>query len=138
MIVCLDIVGIDNKKQGILIKNVIESALQTLVPKRRNPIFIDVHIARDEDMDEAEALIHQEEDGFFFLALNEIMLDKSEDDLITCLIHEMVHVRQYLRKEINENNHYNNFEEYMNQPHEIEAYRLQEELLDEIKEKAIR
>lgn len=136
MIVCLDIVGITNQKQGILIRNVIESALDTLVPRRRKPIFIDVHVAKDEDMDGTEALIHQEENGFFFLALNEIMFTKEEDDLITCLIHEMVHVRQFLRREINESNHYNNFEEYMNQPHELEAYRLQEELLDEVKEKA--
>ena len=53
------------------------------------------------------------------------------------LAHEMVHVRQFCRREITESETYNNYDEYMKQPHEVEAYRLQEELLDEVKKKAI-
>ena len=49
----------------------------------------------------------------------------------------MVHVRQFCRREITESETYNNYDEYMKQPHEVEAYRLQEELLDEVKKKAI-
>jgi hypothetical protein len=134
MFICLDIVGVENKEQGILIRDVIEQSLETLMPRRRNPVFIDCHIALDKDMGEAEAMIHQEGDDSFFLAIAQSALESSTDDLVTLLIHEMVHVRQYIRKQIT-NQPYNNFEEYIRLPYEQEAYRLQEELLDEIKAK---
>lgn len=134
MYVCLDIIGISDENQGILIRDVIEQTLATLMPKRRNPIFIEIEIALDEDLGDAEAMINQEEDDSFFLAIKKSVLEGPTDDLVTLLIHEMVHVRQYIRKQITEQP-YNNFEEYIKLPYEIEAYKLQEELLDEIKEK---
>ena len=134
MIVCLDIVGVENEEQGLLIRDVIEQSLDTLMPKRRSPIFIDCHIALDDDMGDAEAMIHEEADDTFFLALSKSALEGPTDDLVTLLIHEMVHVRQYIRKQIT-NKPYNNFEEYIKLPYEQEAYRLQEEMLDEIKAK---
>ena len=134
MIVCLDIVGVENEEQGVLIRDVIEQSLDTLMPRRRNPVFIDCHIALDEDMGDAEAMVHQEGDDTFFLAISQSALEGSVDDFVTLLIHEMVHVRQYIRKQIVEKP-YNSFQEYINLPYEQEAYRLQEELLDEIKAK---
>ena len=134
MIVCLDIVGVENKEEGILIRDVIEQSLDSLMPRRRNPIFIDCHIALDEDMGAAEAMIHQEAEDTFFLAIAQSALEGPTDDLVTLLIHEMVHVRQYIRKQISEKP-YNNFDEYIQLPYEQEAYRLQEEMLDEIKAK---
>ncbi len=134
MIVCLDIVGVENEEQGILIRDVIEQSLDSLMPKRRNPVFIDCHIALDKDMGDAEAMIHQEAEDTFFLAISQSALDQATDDLVTLLIHEMVHVRQYIRKQITDKP-YNNYEEYLKLPYEQEAYRLQEEMLDEIKAK---
>lgn len=134
MIVCLDIVGVENEEEGILIRDVIEQSLDSLMPRRRNPIFIDCHIALDEDMGAAEAMIHQEAEDTFFLAIAQSALEGPTDDLVTLLIHEMVHVRQYIRKQISEKP-YNNFDEYIQLPYEQEAYRLQEEMLDEIKAK---
>ena len=134
MIVGIDIVGITEKEQGVLIKDVVEQSLATLMPKRKNPIFIDIEIALDEDLGDAEAMIHQEDDDTFFLAISQSALEGPTDDLVTLLIHEMVHVRQFIRKQITDQP-YNNFEEYISLPYEIEAYKLQEELLDEIKEK---
>jgi hypothetical protein len=134
MIVCLDIVGLKNKEQGVLIRDVIEQSLDTLMPKRRNPVFIDCHIALDKDMGDAEAMIHQEAEDTFFLSIAQSSLENSTDDLVTLLIHEMVHVRQYIRKQITDKP-YNNFEEYIKLPYEQEAYKLQEEMLDEIKAK---
>lgn len=134
MFVGIDIVGITEKEQGVLIKDVIEQSLATLMPKRKNPIFIDIEIALDDDLGDAEAMIHQEDDDTFFLAISQSALEGPTDDLVTLLIHEMVHVRQFIRKQIT-NQPYNNFEEYISLPYEIEAYKLQEELLDEIKKK---
>lgn len=137
MYVCLDIIGISNENQGILIRDVIEQSLTTLMPKRRNPIFIEIEIALDEDLGDAEAMIHQEDENTFFLAISKSSLEGPTDDLVTLLIHEMVHVRQYIRKQITDEP-YNNFEEYLKLPYEIEAYKLQEDLLDEIKEKVFK
>ena len=56
------------------------------------------------------------------------------DDFLTTVFHEMVHVRQYVRKELfSECNFYDTREEYLNLPWEIKAYKVQEELLDEWK-----
>ena len=54
------------------------------------------------------------------------------EDFLTTLFHEMVHVKQHVRKEF-EPVEYNTFEGYMAQPSEIEAYKMQEELLDQWK-----
>jgi len=63
----------------------------------------------------------------------EIEVDKrlNGDDFITTIFHEMVHVKQYVRKELfSEVNFYSNREEYLKLPWEIEAYKLQEVLLE--------
>jgi hypothetical protein len=52
------------------------------------------------------------------------------NDFTTTIFHEMVHVKQYIRKELySEINFYKTREEYLNLPWEVEAYKLQEELL---------
>lgn len=53
------------------------------------------------------------------------------DDFLTTVFHEMVHVKQYVRKELySECNFYDTREEYLNLPWEIEAYKMQEVLLE--------
>ena len=53
------------------------------------------------------------------------------DDFLTTIFHEMVHVKQYVRKELfSDVNFYNTREEYLNLPWEIEAYEMQEVLLE--------
>tara|TARA_B100001094_G_C17897300_1_gene654662 strand:- start:274 stop:681 length:408 start_codon:yes stop_codon:yes gene_type:complete len=63
----------------------------------------------------------------------QIEVDKKlgvSDDFITTIFHEMVHVKQYIRKELfSEINFYKTRDEYLKLPWEIEAYKLQEELL---------
>jgi hypothetical protein len=54
------------------------------------------------------------------------------DDFTTTIFHEMVHVKQLVYKEFfTECNFYSSHEEYMNLPWEIEAYELQEVLLEQ-------
>ena len=128
MIVCLDIVGVENEEEGILIRDVIEQSLDSLMPRRRNPIFIDCHIALDEDMGAAEAMIHQEAEDTFFLAIAQSALEGPTDDLVTLLIHEMVHVRQSERGEKMDFTL-----DYLDRPFEQEAYKLQESMLQKYK-----
>ena len=48
-------------------------------------------------------------------------------DLCVTLCHEMVHVKQYIRKELfSDVNFYKTREEYLNLPWEVEAYEKQE------------
>ena len=52
------------------------------------------------------------------------------DDLLTAIFHEMVHVKQGVRKEWNDSKKtYNTHKEYLALPGEVEAYELQEEIL---------
>tara|TARA_B100001093_G_C26462714_1_gene857140 strand:- start:325 stop:720 length:396 start_codon:yes stop_codon:yes gene_type:complete len=66
-----------------------------------------------------------------------IELDKKlslGDNFLTTIFHEMVHVKQYVRKELySECNFYKTREEYINLPWEVEAYAKQEELLEQWK-----
>lgn len=53
------------------------------------------------------------------------------ENFLTTIFHEMVHVKQYVRKELfSECNFYKTREEYLNLPWEIEAYEMQEVLLE--------
>ena len=64
----------------------------------------------------------------------EIEISKSltGDNFITTIFHEMVHVKQYVRKELfSECNFYKTRDEYLNLPWEIEVYKTQETLLEE-------
>ena len=55
------------------------------------------------------------------------------DILITTVFHEMIHVRQGVRKQYQNINNasYKTYDEYMKLPWEIEAYQLQEVMLKE-------
>lgn len=59
----------------------------------------------------------------------------SDDDLISTICHEMVHVKQYARNEIPlvGGVNYRTYEEYQNQPHEIEAFALEKILAKKFK-----
>ena len=63
-----------------------------------------------------------------------MVLNKKQkiDDFLTAIFHEMVHVKQYLRKQLDEY-WYDTYEEYINDPNEKEAFKLQEELLEKWK-----
>ena len=57
----------------------------------------------------------------------EVNKNQSLEDLCVTLCHEMVHVKQYVRKELfSEVNFYKTREEYLNLPWEVEAYEKQE------------
>lgn len=53
------------------------------------------------------------------------------ENFLTTIFHEMVHVKQYVRKELfSDCNFYKTREEYLSLPWEIEAYEMQEVLLE--------
>ena len=57
----------------------------------------------------------------------EVNKDQSLENLCVTICHEMVHVKQYVRKELySDVNFYKTREEYLNLPWEVEAYEKQE------------
>ena len=103
-------------------------ALQQLHPRLQN-IEVEIHIGK-----------HSSEGGCVQLGPREFEIEIDEDitgdDFATCVFHEMVHVSQYIKKNMVERggntywcgiNHSDT--PYLDKPWEVEAYRVQEELL---------
>ena len=144
MIICIDIVGIDKPKQGTLIRDTLEQALLTLLPRRRNPIFIDIEIALPEDISPAKALVHEDDTDVFFISLSQELLTLDmKDELIETICHEAIHIKQYIRKELKESK-WSNVQiwkgkpvftdslDYYDLPWEIEAYNMEEDIVKRI------
>jgi hypothetical protein len=113
-----------NKKLKRLAEEAALFAWKELFP-RINNCYIEIHLKK---MDGYQGTCEQIDDREY-----ELQIDKTQDyeDFVTCIFHEMVHVKQYIRKEL-----YSEFvfwktrEEYLNLPWEIEAYEKQEVLLE--------
>jgi hypothetical protein len=95
----LTITGLSDVKSGHIIYDTIHHTLNTLMPKRLKPVYIDVEIALDEDMGIAKGLVNDEDEDTFFMSLAQ-SLQNDHEELIRTVCHECVHIKQYLRKEI--------------------------------------
>lgn len=99
-----------------------EFALKELMPRKKN---LDITIELCDTGDSAEGWHWQQERYIHRIELNPKM---SDEDFVTCLFHELVHVRQAERG-IDDRNDL----PYYERPNEIEAYQLQEELFEKWK-----
>lgn len=124
MIIC-DIVNADSSRID-LIEEAFWFGLKELMPRKQN---LDVTITLCDTGDSACGW-HMWMDKY----THEIELQKTleEDDLLTALWHEMVHVRQTER-----GTDYSLEEDipYYERPSEMEAYKLQEEILEKWKDR---
>ena len=111
-------------KQRSTVYRAAEFAWNYLMPRIRNcDIWIEL-----KKIDDAHGYCMQIDNREF-----EVEIDRrlEGDDFLTTIFHEMVHVKQGVRKEWNFNEvSYKTDEEYRNLPWEVEAYKLQEEILD--------
>ena len=96
-------------------------ALKELMPRKRN---LDVTV-EVKSLDSAAGYHWMEYRGTHFIELDP---NQTSDDFICCLFHEMVHIRQAERGIYNDESI-----PYMERPVEIEAYSLQEELIEKWK-----
>ena len=106
------------KKQRDLTEKIVKFAIKNLFPKVKK-YNIKIRLNNKNNCFEWEDRIY------------EINIDKKqeEDDFITAIFHELVHVKQYIRKEPMERVKFPiTWEEYINLPEEKEAFKLQEEL----------
>ena len=109
-----------------------EFAWNYLMPRVTN-CFVDITIKKIKD---AQGYCLEADDRTFELEIDRRL---EGDDLLTCVFHEMVHVKQGVRNELKDVNYFAKKwkgEEYINilydvnHPWEVEAYKLQEEILD--------
>lgn len=119
-------ISVEGDEYGPLIDDDIveatEFALKELMPRKKN---LDITIELCDTGDSAEGWHWQEDRYIHRIELNPKL---SLEDFVTCLFHELVHVRQAERGSPD----YNELP-YKERPTEIEAYQLQEELFEKWK-----
>jgi len=129
-----------DEAQRPLIEEAVDFAIATLVPKIRNlDIEVDALEFVGDEAYECGYCTRIDYRYFFF----EVAQNQSEESLVRTIIHEMVHVKQYVYGELNQyhskvsglriqwkgEDHTNTT--YTEQPWEIEAYDLEERLYNE-------
>ena len=129
----LSIQGGSGKEQA-LAHDAFNFALKYLMPRKQN-ITVDLNIT--EIPDDADAYHCCVNKGEHEIEIQEGLI---EEDFVTAIFHEMVHVRQHERGLLKDHGIrkawkgeeyvgiYDTTETYMNLPWEEEAYRLQEEM----------
>jgi hypothetical protein len=128
-----------NKFQREMIQNLAEWTLQELLPRHRR---VDVAIRlKDLSKDGVEGWCMEEEDRFFIV---DVEKKQSLRDLVTTVVHELVHVKQYVKREMVDyydrkaqsrkirwkKTVYGYGTSYHRQPWEKEAFKLQEVYAD--------
>lgn len=115
-----DITG-GTKKERKTVEDALHFAKQYLMPRIR---ILDIEISLKKNMDVDADVVG--DDREFTMRIRK---GQERDDLLTSVFHEMVHVKQYVRNE------FPVFEvgcevDYLERPWEIEAFDLQEKMLD--------
>ena len=125
----IGVFGGKNAEQVDLVYSVIEFCIKRLMPRMKT---LDITTYLEGDMENADGYCLAESNRQFILEIDKKL---DSDDLITAVCHEMVHVKQYAKKELDINGKvaYNTIEEYLDLWYEKEAYKLQEILLEEFK-----
>ena len=123
----IDTIG-GNKKQRELITDVAYFCVDKLMPRMKT---LEIEIQINNLKAQAVGYCMMQDDNRTF----ELEVDKKldDDELITTVCHEMVHVKQYARNELGINDNHDG-ENYYDLPYEKEAYELQEILIKEYKE----
>lgn len=127
--------GTDAEK--VLVEEAFYFALNKLMPRKKN-LDISIELVDfEDDVDGYHAYIDKGEHNI------ELQTGLIEEDLITAVFHEMVHVRQAERGQMKDRgiikvwegveylSLFSTTDEYMALPWEAEAYELQEKLYDE-------
>ena len=115
-----------NKKRQRTIEDALWFAKSYLLPRHKiDEIEIESwkNLPHDGDCYDAD-------DRSFIIRVNK---DLSKEDLLTTIFHEFVHIKQHIKKEFGGDVFGISNEEvaYMDRPYEIEAFRLEKELLEE-------
>ena len=130
-----------NHFQRTTAEMVVNFCIQRLMPRMKT---LDICIQLSNDMEQADGYCLAVDNREFVIEVDSRL---KGDDFITALTHEMVHVKQHARGELQDHTLalkkwkgeewitlYSTIDEYMNFPWEKEAYELQEVLCNEYKQ----
>ena len=121
------------KYQRDIAQKVVYAMIDTLMPRMRT---LDIEVKIRKISGDAVGYCMQEDTNRMFTI--DVQKDLSLRDFITTICHEMVHVKQYARNEINgvdlcwKGRNISKDTDYWNYPWEKEAYRLQKRYANEI------
>ena len=116
-----------NRTQRQVAENVVYYMIKKLMPRLRN-IEIEVKLKKLTDDDAVGYCMMLDNRRDYLI---EVSKDLTIKDFVMTLCHEMVHVKQGVRKEwAFDEVVYKTHEEYINLPWEVEAYELQEVMLE--------
>lgn len=121
----IDIIG-GTKRERALVEKAVYFSKTYLLPRHRN---IEVNVKLVKKMKVDADVISGDDDREYNMRIRS---GQSEEDLLTSVFHEFVHIKQDVRKE------HNLFEancsiDYLDRPWEIEAFELQEVMLEKYK-----
>lgn len=126
------------KKQRVLVREVMDFCLRKLLPRTST---LDINIRLNHHIEDAEGYCLCESPNTFELEIDPRI---ETDELIRTICHEMVHVRQYFKRELRDlygnkkawkTRVYNEDRtDYLDLPWEKEAFKLQESLYEEFNE----
>ena len=115
------------RRQRNMVYDIASFCYMELIPLIRK-CYIEINI---KNMEGYEGTCIDGEEREYFIDVNR---KQSLENLCVTICHEMVHVKQYVRKELySEVNFYKSREEYLNLPWEKEAYEKQEVLFSKWK-----
>ena len=115
-----------NKKQQQIIEKALWFAKSYLLPRHR---IDEIEIESVKGL-HAHGDCYDSDDRSFVIRVNKGL---SEQDLLTTIFHEFVHIKQYVKKEFGGDifSISNEKVAYEDRPYEIEAFRLEQEMLKE-------
>ena len=113
-----------NKKRQRNIEDALWFAKSYLLPRHK---IDEIEIESVKDL-HADGDCYDADDRSYIIRVNK---ELSEQDLLTTIFHEFVHIKQHIRKEYDLFAINDNKVAYLDRPYEIEAFRVQEELLEE-------
>ena len=113
-----------NKKRQRTIEDALWFAKSYLLPRHK---IDEIEIESVKGLD-IYGDCYDTDDRSFLIRVNKNL---SEEDLLTTIFHEFVHIKQHIRKEYDLFAINDNKVAYLDRPYEIEAFRVQEELLEE-------
>ena len=115
-----------NKKQQRTIEDALWFAKSYLLPRHK---IDEIEIESVWDLC-ADGDCYDADDRSYIIRVNK---DLSKEDLLTTIFHEFVHIKQHIKKEFGGDifELSNQEVEYEDRPYEIEAFRLEQEMLEE-------
>ena len=115
-----------NKKQQQIIEKALWFAKSYLLPRHR---IDEIEIESVKDL-HADGDCYDADDRSYIIRVNK---EVSEQDLLTTIFHEFVHIKQHIKKEFGGDIFSISNEEvaYMDRPYEIEAFELEKKILEE-------